>query len=58
MSHQSSRDQEREMRRLESAGQAQRFLAVHPAAGDAFRVARHRLKAMYYRRCLEQSFHT
>ena len=58
VSHQHSRGRERHMRRFKSAGQAQRFLAVHAAIGNAFRVARHRLQARHYRLCREQAFHT
>ena len=57
VSHQHSRGRERHMRRFKSAGQAQRFLAVHAAIGNAFRVARHRLQAIHYRLCREQAFH-
>ena len=57
VSHQHSRGRERHMRRLKSAGQAQRFLAVHAARGNAFRVARHRLRARHYRLCREQALH-
>ena len=34
-----------------------RLLAVHAAVDNAFRVARHRLKAMQCRLCREQAFH-
>ena len=57
VSHQPSRERERHMRRFKPAGQAQRFLAVHTAAGYTFRVARHRLKAIRSRLCREQAFH-
>ena len=57
MSHQPSRDRDRHMRRFNLAGQAQRFLAVHTVVGNGFRLVCHRLKAMYYQRCREQSFH-
>ena len=45
------------MRRFKSAGQVQRFLAVHAALGNAFQVARHRLQARHSRLCREQVFH-
>ena len=57
VSHQHSRGRERHMRRFKSAGQAQRFLVVHAALGNAFRVACHRLQARHYRLCREQAFH-
>ena len=57
VSHQHSRGRERHMRRLKSARQTQRFLAVHAALGNAFRVARHRLQARHYRLCREQALH-
>ena len=57
VSHQQSRVRKRHMRRFESAGQAQRFLAVRAASGNAFRVVGHRLKARHYRLCREQAFH-
>ncbi len=58
VSHQPIRGRERHMRRFKSAGQAQRFLAVHAAIGSAFRVARHHRKAIQYRPSRVQALHT
>ena len=43
VSHQPTRQRERQMRRFKSAGQAQRFLAVHGAVRNLFNLGRHRL---------------
>ena len=56
--HQHTREQERQMRHFKSGAQAQCFLAVHAAIQNAFRVARHRLKAMHHRLLREQAFDT
>ena len=56
VSHQHTRERERQMRHFKSGAQAQCFLAVHAAIQNAFRVARHRLKAMYHRLLREQAF--
>jgi len=55
-SHQQSRQQERQMRRFKSPGQAQRFLAVHSQVHNLFRLGRHLLKACHYRNFRERSF--
>ena len=41
VSHQPTRQRERQMRRFKSADQAQRFLSVHGIIGNLFRVGRH-----------------
>jgi putative transposase len=49
VSHQHTREQERQMRRFKSLQQAQRFLTVHGLIQNLFRVGRHHLKAVHYR---------
>ncbi len=55
-SHQQTRQQERQMRRFKSPGQAQRFLAVHSQVHNLFRLGRHLLKACHYRNFRGRSF--
>ncbi len=57
-SHQHTRQQERQMRRFKSPGQAQRFLSVHSQVHNLFRVGRHLLKAHHYRMFRTRSFDT
>jgi len=45
LSHQPTRQRERQMRRFKSPAQAQRFLSVHGIVGNLFRVGRHVLQA-------------
>ena len=49
VSHQPTRQQERQMRRFKSIVQAQRFLSVHGPIQNLFRVGRHHLKAVHHR---------
>ena len=49
LSHEPTRQRERQMRRFKSAGQAQRFLAVHGVVGNLFRLGRHLIRATHYR---------
>jgi putative transposase len=49
VSHQPTRQRERQMRRFKSPGQAQRFLSAHGPINNAFRCQRHRLPAAQYR---------
>ena len=49
VSHEHTREQERQMRRFKSPGQAQRFLSVHSQVHNLFRVGRHLLRAANYR---------
>ncbi len=58
ISHQPTRQQERQMRRFKSPGQAQRFLSVHARVNNLFRPRRHRLKAAEYRIARDQAFQT
>ena len=55
-SHQPTRQRERQMRRFKSAGQAQRFLAMHGAVRNLFNLSRHRLRAANYRTLRGRAF--
>ena len=56
VSHQHTREQERQMRRFKSAAQLQCFLCVHGPIHNLFRVGRHRLKAVHHRLLRERAF--
>jgi len=56
LSHQPTRQRERQMRRFKSSGQAQRFLSVQGVVGNLFRLGRHLTRAVYYRAFRSQSF--
>ncbi len=56
VSHQHTRERERQMRRFKSAAQVQRFLSFHGLIHNLFRVARHRLKAVHHRLLRERAF--
>ena len=56
VSHQHTREQERQMRRFKSVAQAQRFLSVHTAVQNLFRVGRHHLKAIHHRMLRDRAF--
>jgi putative transposase len=49
VSHQHTREQERQMRRFKSPQQAQRFLSAPGLIQNLFRFGRHHLKAVHYR---------
>ncbi len=49
VSHEPTRQRERQMRRFKSPGQAQRFLTVHGLVQNLFRVGRHLLRARHHR---------
>ena len=49
VSHQPTRQRERQMRKFKSTAQAQRFLSVHGLTQNLFRVGRHLLRAANYR---------
>jgi putative transposase len=49
VSHQPTRQRERQMRRFKSAHQAQRFLSVHARVNNLFRYGRHLLRAPNHR---------
>ena len=56
VSHQPTRQRERQMRRFKSAAQAQRFLSVHGVVLNLFRVGRHLLWPASHRILRERSF--
>jgi len=56
VSHQPTREQERQMRRFKSIAQAQRFLAVHGQIQNLFRVGRHHLRAVHHRLLQDRAF--
>lgn len=56
LSHQPTRQRERQMRRFKSAGQSQRFLSAHGPINNAFRCQRTRLTAEQYRHVRSQAF--
>ena len=58
VSHEHTLAHERQMRRFKSAGQAQRFPAVHSQVHNLFRVGRHLLRATNYRLLSNRSFET
>ena len=58
VSHQPTRQRERQMRRFKSPRQAQLFLSVHGVIVNLFRLARHRLKAVHHRLLRARSFAT
>jgi len=49
ISHQPTRQRERQMRRFKSPAQAQRFLSVHGVVQNLFRLGRHLVRAINYR---------
>ncbi len=56
LSHQPTRQQERQMRRFKSQRHAQRFLACHGVVNNLFRLGRHMMKAKNYRTLRNRSF--
>jgi len=58
VSHQPTRQQERQMRRFKSPGQAQRFLSFHGLVNNLFRQQRHLLSAKNYRIFRNRAFAT
>ena len=56
VSHQRTRQRERQMRGFKSAGQAQRFLSVHGVIRNLFNLVRHQLSSANYRLLRERSF--
>ncbi len=49
LSHEPTRQRERQMRRFKSMVQAQRFLTVHGTIGNLFRLGQHLIRATHYR---------
>ncbi|OUS32849.1 IS6 family transposase [Thalassotalea sp. 42_200_T64] len=56
LSHQPSRQQERQMRRFKSQHQAQRFLTCHGVVNNLFRLGRHLMSAKNYRVLRDRAF--
>jgi putative transposase len=56
LSHQPTRQQERQMRRFTSQGRAQRFLSCQGVVNKLFRLGRHLMKAKNYRMLRERAF--
>lgn len=56
VSHQPTRQRERQMRRFKSTGQAQRFLSVHGVIQSLFRVGRHLVSSANHRMLRDRSF--
>jgi putative transposase len=56
VSHEPTRERERQMRRFKSVGQAQRFLAVYGVIGNHFRLGRNLLRAVHYRQFRSRAF--
>ena len=56
VSHQPTRQRERQMRRFKSAAHAQRFLSVHGPVQNLFRVGRHLIRAVLHRLLRTRSF--
>ena len=56
VSHQPTRQRERQMRRFKSASHAQRFLSVHGLVQNLFRVGRHLLRSVHHRSLRTRSF--
>ena len=56
VSHQPTRQRERQMRRFKSAAHAQRFLSAHGLVQNLFRVGRHLLRAAHHRLLRTRAF--
>ena len=56
VSHQPTRQRERQMRRFTAAAHAQRFLSVHGVVLNLFRVGRHLLRAAHHRLLRTRAF--
>ena len=56
VSHQPTRQRERQMRRFKSARQAQRFLTIHGLIQNLFRVGRHLVSSASHRMLRDRSF--
>ena len=57
VSHEPTRQRERQMRRFKSSAQAQRFLSVHGITQNLFRAGRHLLRATNQRMLRARAFH-
>ncbi len=58
VSHQPTRQRERQMRRFKSPRHVQRFLSVHAPINNLFRIGRHLVKAAHYRLFRDRAFAT
>ena len=56
VSHQHTREKERQVRRFKSIAHTQRLLAVHGQVQNLFRVGRHHLKAVHQRLLRDRAF--
>ena len=56
LSHQKTRQQQRQMRQFKSVGQAQHFLTCHDQINNHFRQQRRLLKAGHYRTLRDRAF--
>ena len=56
VSHQPTRQRERQMRRFKSAGHVLRFASVHGLVQNLFRVGRHLLRAVHHRLLRRRAF--
>ena len=56
VSHEPTRQRERQMRRFKSAGQAQRFFAVNGVVGNLFRLGRNLTQTIHYRKFRSRAF--
>ncbi len=56
VSHQPTRQQERQMRGFKSPGHAQRFLSAHAPLNNLFRLSRHKRPAAAYRTARDEAF--
>ena len=56
VSHEPTRQRERQMRKFRSPGQAQQFLTVHGLVPNLFRVGRHLLQARHHRELRGRAF--
>jgi putative transposase len=56
VSHETTRQRERQMRRFKTVGQVQRFLTVHGVVGNLFRLGRHVIRATHYREFRPKAF--
>jgi putative transposase len=56
LSHQSGRQQDRQLRKFKSQGQAQRFLSCQGVVNNLFRLGRHSMKASNYRVFRDRAF--
>ena len=56
VSHQPTRQRERQMRRFKSAAHLQRFASVHGVVQNLFRVSRHLLRSVHHRLLRTRAF--